>query len=119
MLTWLEPLIKWIGLVREPQVTSKKISISPSTLSEKAMETDSSTLSWNPKENCYAEKEEITGCTFPAMNTRSLPMFLVSNGALPYCSVIAWGQKYLPYLKLKATSLSTQKHKDEFNSSYV
>ena len=46
MLTWLEPLIKWIGLVREPQVTSKKISISPSTLSEKAMETHSSTLAW-------------------------------------------------------------------------
>ena len=46
MLTWLEPLIKRIGLVREPQVTSKKIGISPSTLSEKAMETHSSTLAW-------------------------------------------------------------------------
>ena len=44
-------------------------------------------------------------------------MFLVSNGALPYCSVIAWGQKYLPYLKLKPTALSTQKHKDEFKTS--
>ena len=46
MSMWLEPLIKWIGLIREPQVTSKKIYMSPSTLSEKAMETHSSTLAW-------------------------------------------------------------------------
>ena len=46
MSMWLEPLIKWIGLVREPQVTSKKTCISPSTFSEKAMETHSSTLAW-------------------------------------------------------------------------
>ena len=46
MSMWLEPLIKWLGLVREPRVTSKKTCISPSTLSEKAMETHSSTLAW-------------------------------------------------------------------------